>query len=287
MPNIRATEMMFLDDLFEMGGGYVLKFSDPTFSRFFRDELSIDIDAQRYRANGSSKAKRLRTFLQIEDRATVARALEALWEYREALRKRARQAETLPEASSQLRELVQRLAGTQSTQSTNGASKLDAEISQSLLADLIALSMLDPQPRGYAFEKFLKSFFDKSGLEAREAFRLRGEQIDGSFQLVTDTYLLEAKWQNLPCGAEDLHAFHGKLDQKAAWTRGLFISNSGFSEDGLSAFGKAKRLVCMDGLDLYEVLQRKLILADVLAKKVRRAAETGAAFARVRDLFPS
>lgn len=43
MPNIRAIDMMFLDDLFEMGGGYVLNFSNSTFSRFFADELNVDI----------------------------------------------------------------------------------------------------------------------------------------------------------------------------------------------------------------------------------------------------
>lgn len=31
MSNIRSIDMMFLDDAFEMGGGYVLNFSDRTF----------------------------------------------------------------------------------------------------------------------------------------------------------------------------------------------------------------------------------------------------------------
>jgi restriction endonuclease Mrr len=124
-------------------------------------------------------------------------------------------------------------------------------------------------------------------LEARDPFRLRGEQIDGSFLLSNEVYLLEAKWQNSPSGNEDLHAFHGKIEQKAPWTRGLFISNSGFSEDGLHAFGRGKRVICMDGYDLYEALMRELPLNHVLERKVRRAAETGIAFVRVRDLFPA
>jgi hypothetical protein len=127
--------------------------------------------------------------------------------------------------------------------------------------------------------------FDAYGLEARDAFRLRGEQIDGSFQLSNDNYLLEARWQNLPCGVEDLHAFHGKLEQKAVWAQGLFISNSGFTDDGLIAFGRAKRLICMDGLDLCDVLHRAIPLDHVLDRKVRRSAETGLPFVRVRDLF--
>jgi len=127
--------------------------------------------------------------------------------------------------------------------------------------------------------------FDTYGLEAREAFRLRGEQIDGSFHLSNETYLLEAKWQNSACGVADLHAFHGKIEQRAPWARGLFVSNSGFTEDGLFAFGRGKRVVCMDGLDLYEVLDRGLALERALTAKVRYAAETGLPFARVRDLF--
>jgi restriction endonuclease Mrr len=70
----------------------------------------------------------------------------------------------------------------------------------------------------------------------RGAFRLTGEQIDGSFNLGDETYLLEAKWQNAPVVADELDAFQGKVERKAQWSRGLFISYSGFSKDGLEAF---------------------------------------------------
>ena len=148
------------------------------------------------------------------------------------------------------------------------------------------MTSLAPQPRGYEFEHFLKALFDASGLGARAAFRLIGEQIDGSFQLSGETYLLEAKWTDLRIGAADLRSFNAKLEDKAAWTRGLFVSNSGFTDDGLEAFGRGKRVVCMDGLDLYETLERRLSLEDVIARKVRRAAESGQPFVRVRDLYP-
>jgi len=153
--------------------------------------------------------------------------------------------------------------------------------------ELQRLSDLEPQTRGYAFESFLKTLFNKFGLEARDPFRLRGEQIDGSFLLRDEIYLLEGKWQNAPSGIDHLHTFHGKVEQKAAWTRGLLISYTGFSQDGLHAFGRGKRVICMDGYDLSEALTRELPLDRVLERKVRRAAETGLAFVRVRDLFPS
>lgn len=155
-----------------------------------------------------------------------------------------------------------------------------------LSAQLIEISKLAPQPRGFAFERFLKDLFEVYQLAPRGSFRLIGEQIDGSFQHQAETYLLEAKWQNGYSGVTELDAFSGKVTRNAKWARGLFISNTGFSSDGLTAFGKAPTsIVCMDGLDLHEMLSRKLPLTDVIARKVRRAAETGGPFVRVRDLF--
>ena len=288
MSNIRAVEMMFLDELFEMGGGYVLNFSDRTFAQFFAEELNIDIDDSIYARNGGSKGKRLRCLLQTVDKPTVVRTLNALWDYREALRENSGKPETLTSARGRLLALINRLQGNTDGPPTGSQPKpaFDRAKMAQLRLDLIALSQLEPQPRGFAFEKFLKQLFDAHGLEAREPFRLRGEQIDGSFQLSNDTYLVEAKWQSAPTGAGDLHAFQGKIDQKMAWTRGLFISNSGFTDDGLAAFGRGKRVICMDGLDLYESLDKELPINHVLDRKARRAAETGLPFARVRDLFP-
>jgi len=42
----------------------------------------------------------------------------------------------------------------------------------------------------------------------------------------------------------------------------------------------------MDGLDLYELLDRMLSLSNVPELKARRAVETSLPFVRIRDLFP-
>jgi len=290
MPNIRVIDMIFLDDLFEMGGGYVLDFSNPRFSRFFADELNIDIDDPSYAENGTSKGKRLHCFLQKVDVPTVTKTLKALWEYREAKRLHFEKVETIGNAQARLQSLINRIEGKpEASQPMDQPPKtaFDRLKLLGLRDQLIGLTQLTPQARGYAFETLLRDLFNAFGLDAREPFRLKGEQIDGSFALHAEIYLVEAKWQAAPTAAADLHTFHGKLEQKAAWTRGLFVSNSGFSEDGLVAFGRGKRVICMDGLDLFETLSRELPLNHVLEKKVRRAAETGQPFARVRDLFPT
>lgn len=287
--NIRSIDMMLIEDLFDMGSGYVLDFSDRTMALFFAEELDIDIDDPTYAGNGTSKAKRLRCFLQTVDQATVVKTLNALWEYREARRQRSSKTETVQNAHGRFLSLINKLEGKQQTtvqQGQTAAPAFDRAKIALLRDELVSLSNMTAQARGYAFERFLKHLFDSHGLAAREPFRLRGEQIDGSFQFGHETYLVEAKWQNEPTGVADLHVFHGKIEQKAAWTRGLFVSNSGFTDDGLVAFGRGKRVICMDGYDLYEALNREIPLNHVLEQKIRRAAETGSPFIRVRDLFP-
>ncbi|TIW86038.1 MAG: DUF3644 domain-containing protein, partial [Mesorhizobium sp.] len=103
--------MMVLDDIFEMGGGYVLNFSDRTFAQFFAEEVNVDIDDPIYARNGGSKGKRLRCFFQTVDKPTVVRTLRALWEYREALRQRTGQPDKIQNAHGRLLEVINRIQG--------------------------------------------------------------------------------------------------------------------------------------------------------------------------------
>ncbi len=165
--------MMLLDDIFDMGGGYVLNFSDRTFAQFFAEELDIDIDDPLYARNGTSKGKRLRCFLQTVDRPTVVRTLKALWEYREALRQRSGQAEKIENAHGRLLTLTNRVEGRPGNAPANAeppASAFDRSRLTQIKKDLVAVSSLAPQARGYAFEKFLKDLFVAHGLAAQEPF---------------------------------------------------------------------------------------------------------------------
>jgi hypothetical protein len=286
---LKSIDIKLLDEIFEMGGGYVLDFSNPTFSEFFNEELGINIDNPAYDVNGTSKAKRLRFYLRQTSTDNVVRVLLALWEYREATRRRSGEKEPMANAKAELFHLISKFGGKPPEDikpqvDQNSFSNLSDKIATELLNKLISVSTLEPQPRGFAFEKFLKELFDANGMDGRASFRVVGEQIDGSFEMSGETYLLEAKWTSKPVDASDLRSFNAKVEDKASWSRGLFVSDSGFTEDGLLAFGKGKSLVCMDGLDICEMLQKKLSLQEVLSKKVRRAAETGKPFVRLRDL---
>lgn len=264
----------------------MLDFSDSSFSQFFAAELDVDIDDPIYAEHGGSKGKRLRCFLQKVDDATAARTLQALWEHRTELLARTRQEDPVSNAEGRYLTLLSRLTGKASDDTGDQPRPaFDWRLLAELRDELVRVGALQPQQRGYAFEAFLGRCFELAGLKAREPFRNTGEQIDGSFLLAEETYLLEAKWHSLPTGAADLHVFHGKLDQKAAWARGLFVSYNGFTPDGLAAFGSGKRVICMGGRDLYDALGLQIPIKAVLERKVRRAAETGRPFIPVRELF--
>ena len=295
MTKIRPIDMRFFDEVFEMQSGYVLDFSDRTFAEFFDSELSINIDTQKYFQGGSSKAKRLRTFLQIEKEPVVARALCALWEYRDAIRGPFNeQDEKIKHQKNRFFQIVQTIDGSirparPQSHPLNTPASPSPQALQDLDDRLLKLSTLKPQARGFAFERFLNDLFTVYNLDPRRPFRLTGEQIDGSFQLQQEIYLLEAKWQDERTGQADLLTFAGKVDGKAQWSRGLFVSYSGFSDDGLLAFARGRRtsIICMEGLDLSQILSGRLDLVEVIERKKRRAAETGSAFVPVRELFAS
>jgi hypothetical protein len=85
MVSLKRSEMRIFDDAFGMNSGYVLDFSDRTMAEFFEDEFGIDIYQEKYRFNGTSKAKHLRAFIETEDEYTVAKVARVLWQYRENL----------------------------------------------------------------------------------------------------------------------------------------------------------------------------------------------------------
>ncbi len=287
---LKAAELRLLDDLFDLRGGYVLDFTNKTFAEFFADELNVNIDEARWCVEGTSKAKRLRYYLRSNPTSTVVRTLVALWDYRKSSRKRTGQDESIADAEELFFDVIERLGGARPNPKAKYSVPIepdrgiDHRLAETLKTQLMKISQLDPQKRGFSFEVFLKELFDVNGMAGRASFRNTGEQIDGSFELSGETYLLEAKWQSAQVGVADLRSFNGKIEDKASWSRGFFISDSGFTEVGLAAFGRGHSVVCMDGLDLYEMLDRSLSFAFVLSRKVRRAAETGKAFVRIRDL---
>src|SRR2546426_907986 len=68
-----------------MSGGYVLNFSDRTFGEFVFEAVGVDIHCELYTTDGTSKARKLRTFWKIESDYKTGKLLLALVDYAVAL----------------------------------------------------------------------------------------------------------------------------------------------------------------------------------------------------------
>ncbi len=248
--------------------------------------MDIDIDNPIYAKNGPSKGNRVRTLLKTTDDATAAQILKKLWSHREHIIASLGAADPVAHAQGRFLTLIQRLKETDG----GGVPPFvlpppENYVLDALQAELLRIRQLAPQTRGLEFEKFLTQYFRNSGLDPREPFRNRGEQIDGSFLLGSNTYLVEAKYKAHPTGVGDLHSFHGKVTDKATWARGLFIAFEGFTEEGLDAFGRGKAIILMAGFEINEALSRRIPLREIVERKARAAAENGRPFNSIKDLF--
>lgn len=81
MSNLSYAERNKLEKLFEMGGGYVLDFSNRTFQEFVFDSVGRNIDDQKYARASGSKANRLRAFWEKEPNHVVGKLLKDLLEH--------------------------------------------------------------------------------------------------------------------------------------------------------------------------------------------------------------
>jgi len=81
MANLSSFEKLKLEKLFEMGGGYVLDFSNRTFREFVLDNVGVDIYDSKYDYSSGSKANRLRAFWNAESNYLVSKLIFALLEY--------------------------------------------------------------------------------------------------------------------------------------------------------------------------------------------------------------
>ena len=122
---------------------------------------------------------------------------------------------------------------------------------------------------------------------ARSDFRVNGNEINGSFELDGQTYILLAKWQEQKNGHDDLLLFNGKVEARSTWARGIFISDAGFTNEGLETFARGKRtsIIGMDGQDIRLILGGTVSLVEAIKRKARRAVETNHSFVPLQKLI--
>ena len=70
MSSLSDIDKRYLESILDMGGGYVLDYTDGTFGEFFRKHR-VNIHGTKYRTYGTSKAKKLRSFWEQEPDALL------------------------------------------------------------------------------------------------------------------------------------------------------------------------------------------------------------------------
>ncbi|MDK9700269.1 MAG: restriction endonuclease [bacterium] len=149
------------------------------------------------------------------------------------------------------------------------------------------MNMENRQKAGKEFEIVLNGLFEHSGLSPRKAFRVVGEEIDGSLEFEKEIYLIEAKWEKYPLSEAPLSNFREKVTGKSLFTRGIFISYNGFTSNAVDALTRGKQPIffLVDGQDLHYVFENKIELKELLSKKLRLLCEEGKVFVRAIDLL--
>ena len=77
MSTLTDNDKRCIENILDMGGGYVLDYTNATFDEFFR-RYHVDIHSQKYRTYGDSKAKKLRSFWEQESDVLVGRVLSEM-----------------------------------------------------------------------------------------------------------------------------------------------------------------------------------------------------------------
>lgn len=281
MSDIVFNEWILFEDLFDMRGGYVLDLSNREFSEILMELLGFDVYQ---RCPGRSKAKILRQIRADCGNREVGKVLLGLMKY---MKERGLINFENEKLFMRCREIGFRLIEKTQTEYTvvdvKKAENAKREIKyRELLNDLMLLTKWEEsaQSRGFAFERFLNRLFQAFDLKPNGSFKITGEQIDGSFVLFDEVYLLEAKWRSEKASKADLMLFNSKVNSKSKITRGLFISYMGYSQEALESFGRGTEIsiVLMTVQELAIALERKCSLQELLFRKIRALAERGEFF---------
>lgn len=281
MSDLSSIEKIKLEKIFEMGGGYVLDFSNRTFQEFMLENMNADIYDQKYSHYSGSKANRLRAFWTKEPNLLVGDLIDKLLEYWSEKRIIENRVNTLQEEDlyEKCREIASRLKGKKSTidKSTSEQSNLDAQLRIMLntfdqFASLSSSS--DKRHRGYLLEDLLQKVFATYGIPTEKSFKRNdgGEQIDGAFTLDGWHYIVECKWTESLSDIRQLDSLYGKLNRSGKQTMGLFLPINGWSNNVVPLLKQNpnKSILLMDGYDLRCVLDEhvNINLRELILKKL-------------------
>jgi hypothetical protein len=137
----------------------------------------------------------------------------------------------------------------------------------------IDIEKLEPQKRGFEFEKTFVELMRISGIPVEDPFKITGEQIDGAIKYDGHYYLIELKWRKNPSAHQDISSLYMKVEGKME-ARGIFISMNGFSTEIIESLPKGKdiKVIFLDGVHLTNVIFGSYTFQELLEHALNQAS---------------
>lgn len=285
MAKLTFSEKQLIETVFEMESGYLLNFSNRTFKDFMEDVVEYDI-YNKY--PDLSKAKMLREFIKDESDSYVGKAVVLLINH---MKDNDLIEEEKEEKVNKLYVIGKRLLGKTNNKEYKEKAKEVNHIVSIVDYDEVKKSLLkieqitSAQKRGYEFEKFLNILFKFFNLDPHVSYRTEHDQIDGSFVYEGNTVLIEAKYRAKEIPKDDIILFRSKIESKSHFSRGLFITNSKFSDKALEYFrDSSSRIVVLTIEELFIMCERQISLIKILKDKFRVLDEKGEIYRHIMQL---
>lgn len=194
MSDLTFGEKRKFEQLLGMEGGYVLGFSNRTFADFIFDTTGKKIYDSFYAYGSGSKANRLRAFWLKEDNSLVGKLMQEML----SICADERDSKLYQECQA----VVERLLGNDPVTTANQPVAQPIAPSPQMLRSQTLAALKDHflqlategdrKKAGFALEQLLNQLFQIFELQPRQPFKVIGEQIDGSFLLDSQIYLVEA-----------------------------------------------------------------------------------------------
>jgi len=168
---------------------------------------------------------------------------------------------------------------------TAGLRALISEYGQ--LEDLSGLQKT-PQARGIRFNGLFAEMLRCWGIEADVSTARPGNgEIDVTFTLAGERYLVEAKWEKGKTNADPLFKLHGRLRQRLRGPIGIFMSMAGYTSDAVDGLNRGSQLeMLLFDRSHFEAMLSGLVPPQELIQLAHdRAAFRGEAYASLFTLL--
>jgi Restriction endonuclease len=145
------------------------------------------------------------------------------------------------------------------------------------------------QARGREFNSLIASVLCWWGIDARVSVRGDGgrDEIDVVFAAGHTRFILEAKWLKGPVSAEVVAKLHDRIRSRAAGTRGVVLSISGYTKPVLQAASHNKwpEILLLDRTHFEAILCGLTDPAGLLAAALDHASYEGGSYATLTELL--